>query len=586
MKRLLPIALLAACTSATNVIAPPPAATPQRSASSQTLEAIANDYWQHTLDETMAFRAKLGLPIERLPDVTYAHAEREAAFASSLQTRLAAIDRASLSEDERISLGILKWHADMTVEGLRYFWLQSPVTPYASAMFPAHVALQSLAFKSPDDTARYLRLLDAYPLFINDIIDVVNEQQRLGIRIPKAEVPIVKGLLGSFVREPESSLFFVASDRLKGVSGADAFSAQVREAIASRINPALQRLAGVFDDAYLAAAPEAVGIGQYPLGKDAYRYLIRYHTTVGLTPEEIHAIGTEEIARINAEMQKVRDQLVFRGTKAEFHATLRKDPRFFAKSAEEAGARLTGYVRRIEPQIPLFFSAQPKAPYDVKRLDPNLEGSVTFGYYQWPTATDSTGHYYFNGSRPSERSLIFAASLMCHELIPGHHFQLARQSENTSIPPFRRESLDTAFVEGWGEYAANLGFEMGVYNDPYDRYGRLLMDSMIASRLVVDTGMNAFGWSRERASEYLRENTLMSDTEIATETLRYSVDIPGQALAYKIGSNQMLALRRRAKERLGPRFDIREFHEWLLASGSMPLGVLEEHVNSQIKAIE
>jgi uncharacterized protein (DUF885 family) len=225
----------------------------------------------------------------------------------------------------------------------------------------------------------------------------------------------------------------------------------------------------------------------------------------------------------------------------------------------------------------------PKASYDVQRLDPHLEGSMTFGFYRPPTATDPIGHYYYNGSKLNERNLLFAAGLMCHELIPGHHFQIARQEENDSLPPFRREAFQTAFVEGWGEYAANLGFEMGVYNDPYDHYGRLLMDSMIASRLVVDTGMNALGWSRERASQFLRENTILSDAEIATETLRYAVDIPAQALAYKIGSKQMLALRRRARERLGPKFDIRQFHEWLIGSGSMPLGVLEQHIDDQVK---
>jgi uncharacterized protein (DUF885 family) len=214
----------------------------------------------------------------------------------------------------------------------------------------------------------------------------------------------------------------------------------------------------------------------------------------------------------------------------------------------------------------------------VERLNPAYEPSMTFGYYQVPTASDATGRYLYNGSKLNERNLLFAPALMAHELVPGHHFQLARQLENESIPLFRRKRFDTAYVEGWGEYAAFLGNEMGLYDDPYDRYGRLMMDMLLSTRLVVDTGMNALGWPRERAMAFMKENTLLSDTEIATETLRYSVDIPAQALAYKIGSLRMIELRRRAERELGARFDVRAFHEWLIGSGSMPLPVLEEHV--------
>jgi uncharacterized protein (DUF885 family) len=209
---------------------------------------------------------------------------------------------------------------------------------------------------------------------------------------------------------------------------------------------------------------------------------------------------------------------------------------------------------------------------------------MTFGYYDRPSPADPIGHYYFNGSKPNERNLLFGAALMAHELVPGHHFQMARQEENESLHPLRRASYDTAFVEGWGEYAAALGRDMGAYTDPYDRAGRLMMDKMLSSRLVVDTGMNALGWSREQAMEFLRRNTMLSETEIATETLRYAADIPAQALAYKMGSLKMLELRARAQRALGSRFDIREFHEWIIGSGSMPLGVLEKRVEEKISA--
>lgn len=593
MKRTLAVSLLllASCTSS-NVpdVSPPPVAvetpTPPPPAANAELAKIADDVWQHTLADNVTLRTKFGLPIDALPDVGYERARQDAAFAQTILGRLRAIEPASLNDEDRITYGMLRWSGTLEVDALASFWHRFPVTPYATEIRPVNSAFTSFAFRSAGDTARYLRLLDAYPAFIDGVANVVRGEAERGIRLPKDEITIVKAMLGNFRKDGDASLFFVAGDRLGAIPDRAAFVASVRDAIAKKVNPALQRLVDVFDDSYVAQAPATVGLSQYPGGTDAYRFAVRANTTLNITPEEIHRIGLAEVARINAEMQKVRDQLGFQGTKAEFLAKLRTDPRFFAKTPEEEGARLTGYIHKIEPHIPQYFANLPKASYDVQRLDPRLEGSMTFGYYQPPTATDAVGHYFYNGSKLNERNLLFAAGLMCHELIPGHHFQIARQEENTSLPQFRREAFENAFVEGWGEYAANLGFEMGVYEDLYDRYGRLLMDSMIATRLVVDTGMNAFGWSRERASQFMRENTILSDNEIATETLRYSVDIPGQALAYKLGSNQMLALRRRAQERLGPKFDIRQFHEWLIGSGSMPLGVLEQHIDDEVKKLE
>jgi uncharacterized protein (DUF885 family) len=587
---LLTVSLVLAACSSSGVpdISPPPItpeAAPLAPAPNAALAKIADDVWKRLLAHDVTLRAKFGLPLESLPDPSYAAARKDAAEDVAVLHRLETIDPATLNDEDRITYGMLDWDARLEIDGLSWFWHRFPVTPYATEIRPVNSAFATFTFKTADDTARYLHLIDAYPAFLDAIGDIVREEEQRNIRLPKDEIAIVKGMLGAYQHDGEASPFFVAGARLAAIPEGErsAFQGRLREGIATKVNPALQRLLDLFDDHYAALAPAAVGLSQYPGGLDAYRYAIRANTSLNLAPEEIHRIGLAEVARIDAEMQKVRDQLNFAGTKAEFHASLHNDPRFFARTPEEEGARLTILIHKIEPHIPQFFARQPKAPYDVQRLDPRLEGSMTFGYYQPPTVNDAVGHYYYNGSRLNERNLLFAAGLMCHELIPGHHFQIARQEENESLPALRRESFDNAFVEGWGEYAANLGFDMGVYDDPYDRYGRLLMDSMIASRLVVDTGMNAFGWSRERASAFLRDHTILSDSEIATETLRYAVDIPGQALAYKIGSNEMLALRRRAQDRLGPKFDIRQFHEWLIGSGSMPLGVLERHIDDEVK---
>jgi uncharacterized protein (DUF885 family) len=517
---------------------------------SQSLARLADEQWQHQLEQDIYTRAELGLPVEHLPDVSFARAELDAAFARAMLAKLERIDANALSEDELVTHAILEHRSRLTIDGVPHFYLQSQVTPYASPIFRGVNAVLSRM----TDRQQRLKLLGEYDDFIAAVEKNVREQERRGILLPKAEIAIVKAML-------QKAPFAVDDPRI---------AADIERAIAS--------LREVFDADYESRAPESVGLSQYPGGADAYRYLIRYHTTLDLDPQEIHDLGMREVERINAEMAKVRESLGFTGTKADFHRFLKTDPRFFAKTPEEIGVRLTGYVRRIEPHIPKLFAATPRAPYDVQRLDPALEGAMTFGYYDAPSADDPTGHYFYNASKLEERSLLSAASLMLHELVPGHHFQIARQIENESIPLFRRKSYDTVFVEGWGEYAANLGWELGVFDDPYDRYGRLMLDMMIAVRLVVDTGMNALGWSRARAMDFMREHTLLSDTELATETLRYSVDIPGQALAYKLGSLRMIELRRRMERELGPNFDVRQFHEWMLGSGSMPLGVLEEHV--------
>ncbi|MBA3949800.1 MAG: DUF885 domain-containing protein, partial [Acidobacteria bacterium] len=289
-------------------------------------------------------------------------------------------------------------------------------------------------------------------------------------------------------------------------------------------------------------------------------------------------IGLDEIARLEGELEQARVAAGFTGTFAEFRKYLKTDRRFFAKNSDEFGDLMMAAIRRIEPRVGAFFIRTPKAPYGVLRLEPALEASMTFGFYQLPSPAEPRGLYRFNGSKSDERSVLMADALIFHELVPGHHFQMALRNENTKLSPFRRNAQYTTFIEGWAEYASDLAGEMGMYEDPYDRAGRLSMDLFLSSRLVVDTGMNALGWSRERAMDYMRDHTFHSDGEIATETLRYSTDIPGQALAYKMGAMKIHELRKRAQERLGAAFDLRQFHDYVLEGGPMPLSVLEMHL--------
>jgi uncharacterized protein (DUF885 family) len=235
-------------------------------------------------------------------------------------------------------------------------------------------------------------------------------------------------------------------------------------------------------------------------------------------------------------------------------------------------------MHRVEPLIPKYFSRTPRAPYGIKRLPPGLEGGQTFGHFELPTTGEPRGIYYYNGSRLNQRSLLPAGALLLHELIPGHHFQISLQEENQDLPQFRRIPLHLGYVEGWGNYSSALGREMGVYESLYDVYGMFMTDMRHSIRLVVDTGMNAMGWSRERAMNYMREHGVDSEAQIESESLRYSVDLPGQALAYKMGGREILRLRRKYAGQLGAKFDLRRFHDCFLDSGSMPLSILRQHM--------
>jgi uncharacterized protein (DUF885 family) len=345
------------------------------------------------------------------------------------------------------------------------------------------------------------------------------------------------------------------------------------------VAPAFDRLAAFMESTYRARASAGVGLSQYPGGREYYQFLIRRHTGLPLTPEQIHAIGVEEVTRLEAALDQVRRDAGFSGSLQDFHKYLRTDRRFMAKSAEDIGDRMMKAIARIEPKVDAFFPLKPQAPYGVKRLDPALEPSMTYGYYEMPAGSEKRGNYRFNGSKAEERSVLMAEAVIYHELVPGHHFQIMLQRENTSLIPYRRSAAFTAYTEGWGEYASDVAGEMGMYADPYARAGRLAMDLFLSTRLVVDTGMNALGWSREKAMAYMREHTFESDLQIDTETLRYSVDTPGQALAYKMGTRKIHELRDLAAAKLGASFDLKAFHGHLLRYGAMPLGVLEGHVN-------
>ncbi|MFM8603565.1 MAG: DUF885 domain-containing protein [Gemmatimonadota bacterium] len=521
----------------------------------------------------------------RLPDLSAATVQRTADRAQHVIIALDSLIRDELTLDEWTTAQILRFEYEGAILDARFHHIAFAfITPYQSPLSSLPGIFARLPLATEVETQRYLAMLDSIPAMADTIIGKLDDRRARHVLLPKDAIRLVVPFVRGFAAPAIESPFLPDGSRLATLPVSDraAFMTSVRSRIETRVRPSFERLATYLEGLYRTEAPTAVGLSHYPEGEAYYRSLVRRSTTMDITPEEVHAIGLAEVARLDSLMALVRSRIGFTGTKAEFHAMLATNPRFFAKTPEEFGARLMVHDARIRPRVAEVFASEPRARGDVRRLDPRLEASMTFGFYQTPTPQDSMGHYFYNGSNLPDRSMLGAAALVFHELVPGHHFQITTQRESTDLSEFRRTTFHTAFGEGWGEYAATVAGELGMYQDPYDLYGRLTMDMFLACRLVVDTGMNLLGWSREQAMTFLKTHTLQSDRQIDTETVRYSVDLPGQALAYKMGSRELMVLREEARARLGSRFDIRRWHAFVLTGGSMPLQVLRERQQAWI----
>ena len=546
------------------------------------LATVTDTAWRYALERSVFLQAHRGVASRTLPELSLAASESRTVEDQQLLARLRSVPLAALTGEEWLTHRILEWTLEMQVEGRQYYWLEFAVLPYQTfEAGPVEELAAAHDLATAEGRQGYLSLLDAYTRQLGERLFKTREQARRGIRIPKPALPGAVATYRSLADQGAETLR-VSAERLQGVDGptAYAFRRAVDARVDAGIKTAMRSIAEYLDSGeYKDAAPTRVGLAQYPQGREYYRYLVRLHTTLRLTPEEVFAYGEKRMAELDTQMKEVRRSLGFSGSHGEFAKLLRREPRLRSKTPDELGAKYLGYVERIRPRVGELFAQTPKAPFGVRRLDPAAEAGMTFGYYQAPTARNPRGEYFFNASRLEEKTTLEVGKLIYHELVPGHHFQVSRQMENESLPLLRREALDfTAYSEGWADYAAVLATEMGLLDDPYDRYGDLTNEAFTVARLVLDTGLNYFGWPPERAAEYFRQHAFISEAQIGTEVLRYSTDIPGQALGYRIGQRHFEELRARARRELGMAFDIRAFHEQMIGSGAMPLGVLTEHL--------
>jgi uncharacterized protein (DUF885 family) len=527
-----------------------------------------------------------GATITRVPDVSRTAWLREATFWRNFAVRVRRIPTNGLSVEEQLTRRTLLWESRLQSEKGAFWWVDfSSITPYASPLGSTARAISALPIREAADTTQLLRILRTVPAFVDSIRAGLEQRAARNIRLSRDALPATVALVRAYAVPGERNPFAIRAAQVRALDSATQrqLLAEGSRIVDRGVVPAVERLLSLLEGDYATRAPAGVGLSQYPGGAAYYRWLVRWHTTIDVSSDSVHAIGVANVTRIEREMAEIQARVGGAGPATTFRAALGRDPRFFAKTPDEFGARLMEYAARLEPKLDAFFARRPRAKGDVRRLPPELEPAMTFGYYQVPTATDSIGHYFYNGTALQERSLLTAGPLIAHELWPGHHFQVALAKEQTGLPPYRRTAYYTAYGEGWGDYAAIVAGEMGLYADPYDRYGRLAMDMFISCRLVVDTGMNALGWTRERAMAYMREHLIESETQIRSESLRYSTDLPGQALAYKMGSLEFERLRARAEASLGTRFDVRHFHEQVMNSGMLPMSVLGEKIDAWLR---
>lgn len=560
------------------VVALAPASTPQ---ANEALRAIADAVWDRQLQNDITARLREGLPVESLPDISYAQARDHAEFARAIVEQLEALDPAALTHDDWITREILLFEERNTVAGLQYWGFLNLLTPYSSPIGSMRQILGSLPLTSEEEAKRYLSVLRDVPDMVRQIQALAQEQLAAGLVVSAANMAAVTAIVRAVTTPADSGPFAVSEARASALDAevAERLRAEIAAVVDAEINPALVRFSEFLEGDYAAAAPAGVGLSQYEGGRAYYDHRVRLMTTMDVTAEQVNAIGYDVVAEMQAEMQALQRAMGFEGTVAEFRNHLRSDAANFPQSVDQVAAELLEPTSRFFERAGELFAVIPAAPFGVERLDPALEGSQTFGYYSPPSPVEPRGLYHYNGSKLDERSWVPLAGIGFHELFPGHHFHIARQMENRELHPVRRNSMHGAYTEGWGSYASLLGLEQGAVIDPMRRYGVWMLEVFLANRLVVDTGMNALGMTLEEARQFMRDNTFEAESQIASESLRYSTDMPAQALAYQMGKRAIVGMRERAREQLGDRFDLREFHEAVLAPGSMPMTVLQAHID-------
>jgi uncharacterized protein (DUF885 family) len=451
----------------------------------------------------------------------------------------------------------------------------------------AHEDAETLPFKNPQDYRFWIERLKNLDQRVNQTIVLAKQGIKKGYKAPKVLMNRVDRQIDLQSRDnvnknPFFKIFINLPDSIPDEEKT-AIRAEAKKVIEEVVIPSYQLLGKYFKDEYLPQSRGTVGLYDIPDGRKLYEVLAKSFTTTNLSPKEIHQIGLDEVQRIRGEMEVVIKELEFEGSFKDFLTFLREDERFYYKTSEELFEGYLAVSKRIDPELVKLFGNLPRTPYGLRAIPEESAPDTTTAYYMSPSPDGlRAGYYYVNLYKPETRPKFEMEVLSVHEAVPGHHLQISLAMEMGEMPMFRRVSPYTAFVEGWGLYSESLGYDLGLYKDPYSKFGQLTYDMWRAVRLVVDTGMHYYEWDRQKAIDFFLDNAGKSELDIINEIDRYIV-MPGQALAYKIGQMKFLSLKQKARTELGEEFNIRDFHDTVLSQGALPLNELDSIIESYIQ---
>jgi uncharacterized protein (DUF885 family) len=554
------------------------------------LHQLFHDEWESRMRFDPLFATSTGDQRynDRLPRVREDDFSAYLGELDAFRQRLDGIERAALPPEEQLNYDIWQRLIDNEVHELQLGGYRLPL----SKVWGFHLAFPdcylNMPFDSVEDYENYIARLNAFPQYVQDHVDLMSASLRCGFIPPRVILEGVdKAMQAQLVSDPSESVLyqpFLSFPTMVGEEQRIRLSQAGRAAIQKAVIPGFQQGLAFLLDEYLPAARQTIAAIELPNGREFYTHRIRYYTSLELTPQEVHQTGLEEVARIRAEMEAVKQKVGFSGTFRQFTEFLRHDTQFYVQTPEQLLEKTALVLKRMDGELPRLFKTLPRLPYGIRPIpDFSAPGNTAAYYFPGPGDGSRAGVYYVNTYDLPSRPLYEIEALSLHEAVPGHHLQIALQQELEDLPLFRRHNGFTSFVEGWALYAERLGLEVGFYQDPYSDFGRLSYEMWRACRLVVDTGMHALGWSRQQAIDYMLDNTSSTLLNITNEVDRY-IAWPGQALAYKIGELKIRQLRGRAETALGSMFDLRAFHDVLLLQGAVPLDILERMVEGYITA--
>lgn len=523
-------------------------------------------------------------------EMTDSYRERQAAFFNQYENELTKVDTTALTTEEKNSYEIIKWEIAVGKDLLKYETNLMPIHQF----WGTHLTLGQFAggtsaqpFKTEKDYRNFLKRMDLFSVWIDSAMVYMKKGIDKGIVLPKAlTIKVIPQFESMITSNVEDNLFYTSLKSFPKdftTTQKNNLTKEYTAVIKEKLEPQFKKMTTFLKNEYLPASRTSSGIGSLTNGAGLYSTYIKQWTTTHKTADEIHQLGLKEVARIKAEMEKVKEQVGFKGTINEFFEHVKTKPELMNfKKPEEVIANFERIYQTIKPNVDKLFSLQPKSPFEIRRTEAFREKTASAEYNQGSADGKRPGIFYVPIPNVTAYNCYGDEDLFLHEAIPGHHFQISLQQENQELPDFRKFNWFGAYGEGWALYTESLGKELGLYKDPYQYFGMLGNEMHRAVRLVVDTGIHAKGWTREQAIQYSLDNEAESQESIIAEIERYMA-IPGQALSYKMGQLKILELRKKAEEKMKDSFDIKVFHQKVLGSGVLPLALLEKNINNWIQ---